>query len=469
MYIKKLELANFQVIEKFTAEFDGAIYFVTGDNELGKSTLLKAIGALLTGSRDAVLRNGAEKGFAKMIVGDDGEEYDVQLSFTEANPRGTLTIKQKTSGMQTNNVSMLQKLFGYQDFDAVEFSRWSESAEGRRKQIEVIKSLMPAEIRQQIEEIDAAVARIKEERTGVNRDCKTFAGFVTELEKKLTEGDEEKYAQPMDMAALMEKQKANVQLMEKAKTAKEMKALRESQIAEIPDLKAEAEKRLSETKADCAELLIEAEAAYHKAVAEINAKEKAAQDEYEQTLVELSDKQADLEKRLATCNDWLAKFEATNADLATIPTMIAEAEAHNQKHAIVSQLMEKRDLYESVKAQAAGMDAEIAEKGEQRAALVAQAKLPIDGLTFGDDGLVLNGVPFVPGKVSDSQIMEVATKLVIAANPKVKVFRIARGESLGEKRLKAIVEMAKANGFQGFIENVVRGQEDLQIEEYTEV
>lgn len=469
MYIKKLELANFQVIEKFTAEFDGAIYFVTGDNELGKSTLLKAIGALLTGSRDAVLRNGAEKGFAKMIVGDDGEEYDVQLSFTEANPRGTLTIKQKTSGMQTNNVSMLQKLFGYQDFDAVEFSRWSESAEGRRKQIEVIKALMPAEIRQQIEEIDAAVARIKEERTGVNRDCKTFAGFVTELEKKLTKGDEEKYAQPMDMAALMEKQKVNVKLMEKAKSVKEMKALRESQIAEIPDLKAEAEKTLDETKASCARLLIEAEAAYHKAVAEINAKEKAAQDEYEQTLVELSDKQADYEKRLAACNDWLAKFEATNAELATIPAMIAEAEAHNQKHAIVSQLKEKRDLYESVKAQADGMDAEIAEKGEQRAALVAQAKLPIDGLTFGEDGLVLNGVPFVPGKVSDSQIMEVATKLVIAANPKVKVFRIARGESLGEKRLKAIVEMAKANGFQGFIENVVRGQEDLQIEEYTEV
>ena len=93
MYIKKLELLNFQVIEKFEAEFNGAVYFVTGDNELGKSTLLKAIGALLTGQRDDVLRNGASKGFAKMVVGDDGEEYDVQLSFTENNPRGTLTIK----------------------------------------------------------------------------------------------------------------------------------------------------------------------------------------------------------------------------------------------------------------------------------------------------------------------------------------------------------------------------------------
>ena len=47
MYIKKLQLLNFQVIESFDADFVGSVYFVTGDNELGKSTLLKAIGALL--------------------------------------------------------------------------------------------------------------------------------------------------------------------------------------------------------------------------------------------------------------------------------------------------------------------------------------------------------------------------------------------------------------------------------------
>lgn len=51
MYIKKLELLNFQVIKEFNADFEGNVYFITGDNELGKSTLLKAIGAMLTGSQ----------------------------------------------------------------------------------------------------------------------------------------------------------------------------------------------------------------------------------------------------------------------------------------------------------------------------------------------------------------------------------------------------------------------------------
>lgn len=107
MIVKKLKLVNFQVIKEFNADFDGNVYFITGDNELGKSTVLKAIGALLTGNRDAVLKNGESKGFAKMIVGDDGEEYEVELKFTKANPRGTLFIKSKTTGMKSDNVSML--------------------------------------------------------------------------------------------------------------------------------------------------------------------------------------------------------------------------------------------------------------------------------------------------------------------------------------------------------------------------
>lgn len=66
MYIKKLELLNFQVIKEFNADFEGNVYFITGDNELGKSTLLKAIGAMLT-NRDAVLKMERTKGLQKWL------------------------------------------------------------------------------------------------------------------------------------------------------------------------------------------------------------------------------------------------------------------------------------------------------------------------------------------------------------------------------------------------------------------
>ena len=147
---------------------------------------------------------------------------------------------------------------------------------------------------------------------------------------------------------------------------------------------------------------------------------------------------------------------------------MAEADAHNKKYNLVQQYKEKKAQFDSVVAAASKMDEEINGLSQERAGLIANAKLPISGLSFTDDGLELNGVPFVPGKVSDSQCMEIAAKLIIASNPKVKVFRIARGESLGEKRLKAIIDIAKKNGYQGFIEQVQRGQTEMQVEEYTE-
>lgn len=450
MYIKRLELLNFQVIEKFEADFDGNVYFITGDNELGKSTLLKAIGALLTGDRDAVLRNGASKGFAKMIVGDDGEEFDVSLSFTENNPRGTMTIRQKSTGMQTNNVSMLSRIFGYQDFDAVEFSRWSETAEGRRKQIAVVKSLLAPAVRERIEAIDTEVAGLKNERTGVNRDVKTFDTMVAQLAAQLEPGDEIKFAAPINVKDLMEKQATNAQLIEKAKTVRAALAQRNEQLAAIPERLEIAENGLNEAKEAARRMIEDAERTYKQTVEAIN-----------------RDK-ADFETRKKNAEDWLAKYEANNPENSNIPEQLEKADAHNKRYNLVCQYNEKKSQFDQIKKQSEQMDARIDQLGKEREQLIATAKLPIDGLTFTDDGLELNGVPFTPGKVSDSQIMEIAAKLVIASNPTVKVFRIARGESLGAKRLQTIVEIAKKNGFQGFIEQVQRGQNEMLVEEYTE-
>lgn len=450
MIVKKLELVNFQVIKEFNADFDGNVYFITGDNELGKSTVLKAIGALLTGNRDAVLKNGESKGFAKMIVGDDGEEYEVELKFTKANPRGTLSIKSKTTGMKSDNVSMLQKIFGYTDFDAVEFSRWSETAEGRRKQIEVVKSLLPEEVRTRIAEIDTTVAGLKTERTGVNRDLKTYKSISDAAGQGLTTQDLKTYAKQKDITELMKEQAENAQLIEKAKTVRSALEQRKKQLEEIP------------------ERLAEAKATYERAIEEAKKAIERTEKLYKEAIAQIESEKADYEARKANAEKWLANYEGNNPEKLDTAEQLRKAEEHNKKAAKVADYLSKKKQADDKKAEAEKMDSEIEELSAEREKLISSAKLPISGLSFSDDGLVLNDVPFVAGKVSDSQIMEVAAKLIIASNPTVKVFRIARGESLGQKRLQAILDLAKKEGFQGFIESVVRGQQDLIIEEYTE-
>lgn len=467
MYIKKLQLSNFQVIKDFDADFTGNVYFIKGDNELGKSTLLKAIGALLTGNRDEVLRNGEKKGFAKMVIGDDGEEYDVSLSFTEANPRGTLSIKQKSTGMQSNNISMLQKIFGYQDFDAVEFSRWSETAEGRRKQIAVVKALLPVEVRDRIEAIDTDVNALKQERTGVNRDVKTLTTLEKEAAAKLDSGDVEKYANPIDVAALMAEQAQAGALEEKAKQVRAAKAQREQQLAEIPERIRVAKSEYEVQKEALEERVEAAKKAYDLAIQNAKNGIKALEKHLAETLERIENESKDFETRKANAVKWLADYDE-NKPGTDIAERVAAANEHNRKHALVVDYITKRDNAHGATIKAEKMDAQVDNLLAERAGLITNAKLPINGLSFTDDGLELNGVPFVPGKVSDSQIMEIAAKLVIVSNPTVKVFRIARGESLGAKRLENIVAIAKKYGYQGFIENVVRGQEEISVEEYTE-
>lgn len=479
MIIKKLELSNFQVIKEFNADFEGNVYFITGDNELGKSTLLKAIGALLTGNRDSVLRNGEDKGFAKMVVGDDGEEYDVELRFTKANPRGTLSIKQKTTGMRSDNVSMLQKVFGYTDFDAVEFSRWSETAEGRRKQVEYVRALLPENVQKRIAEIDAEVTTVKDKRKEANAEVKTYTTICAAAEKQLKPGDVKTYAEKIDIADLMEEQNENARLIEKAKTVRTALQTRTEQLEAIPERVKQANadhdqaaKRIADDLAfeekEVARIIAEAQQRLADAKKEAETSKKLIDKGLKDTLKQIDADKADYETRKNNAAAWLAKYEENNPEKLDTAERLKQAEEHNKINALVVDYVAKKKQKDAAEKVAQTHEKTLSDLLKERETLIAKSKLPIAGLTFTDDGLELNGVPFVAGKVSDSQIMEVAAKLIIASNPTVKVFRIARGESLGAKRLQSLIELARKEGYQGFIEEVKRGQDDLIIEEYSE-
>lgn len=467
MTIKKITLQNFQVIKDFEADFEGNVYLITGDNELGKSTLLKAIGALLTGKRDDVLRNGEDKGFAKIVLDGDGKEYEVKLTYTKANPRGTLTIT--SEGRKSNNVSTLHSLFGYTDFDAVEFSRWSETAEGRRKQVEVVKRLLPIETLERIEAIDGETLIARESRRVANAKSDGLQTIYDEAAAKLQGVDVKQYEQPIDVSQLMAQQAERVKLEQQAQNVAKQRETRIAQLAEIPERFNSEDERYKLTKRNIELARNRAKEEYEQRLAEIDEEEQRNDEYHVETLSAIEAERLDFEKRKANADKWLSEYEAAKANRQDIETIIANASKHNAIVQLVADAESKRKALEDAR-NTQREEAEAVERLKtERDELVAKSKLPIDGLTFTEDGLELNGVPFVAGKVSDSQIMEVAVKLIIASNDKVKVFRIARGESLGAKRLQAIVDIAKANGFQGFIEQVQRGQNEMIVEEYQDI
>lgn len=477
MYIKQIQIQNFQAIKEFNGDFEGNVYLVTGENELGKSTLLKAIMVLLTGNRDEVLRNGEDKGFAKIVVGGDGKEYEVELRMTKANPRGTITINSKDTGLRSDRVTALQEIFGYQDFDANEFVSWSETAEGRRKQVQIVKSLLPIETQQRIFEIDAESTRIKEQRKEDNSTLKTYSTLLAKAEKEIKPGDVETYSEALDLQELLEQQAQAVKLEEKAKSVKEKLAQREKTIADVP-YKYQA---LERERAEYIKQRESAEKAAKKAMEDAiqQARELYTErisligKELDKNLAELDEmterikaEKEDAIKRRDNCKSWLENYEANKP--ADVSQKINDIQYHNEMHRKVEDYLAAKQNKEEASAKVADHEKKLISLSAEREALIKKADLPIIGLNFTEDGLELNGIPFVAGKVSDSQIMEVAAKLIIAKNPTVKVFRIARGESLGRKKLEALIRFAREQGYQGFLEMVVRDQNELRVEQYNE-
>jgi len=94
----------------------------------------------------------------------------------------------------------------------------------------------------------------------------------------------------------------------------------------------------------------------------------------------------------------------------------------------------------------------IARRTKQRNDAIAAAKMPVEGLGFGDGEVTYNGHPFA--QASGAEQLRVSVAIAMAGNPKLRVLRIKDGSLLDSKSLALLEEMADLNDFQVWIESV---------------
>jgi hypothetical protein len=73
-------------------------------------------------------------------------------------------------------------------------------------------------------------------------------------------------------------------------------------------------------------------------------------------------------------------------------------------------------------------------------------------MTFGEDELLLNGVPF--SQASDAERLRTSISIAIASNPKIRVMRVRDGSLLDEDSMGLLEKVAIDNDFQIWIERV---------------
>lgn len=96
--------------------------------------------------------------------------------------------------------------------------------------------------------------------------------------------------------------------------------------------------------------------------------------------------------------------------------------------------------------------ARIGEVTAQKVKALEKAKMPIEGLSVNDTGVIYNDIPF--SQLSSSEQLKVSLCIAMALNPKLRVIRITNGSLLDKESMNTIKKYAKKEKYQIWVEKV---------------
>lgn len=139
-------------------------------------------------------------------------------------------------------------------------------------------------------------------------------------------------------------------------------------------------------------------------------------------------------------------------DTAAIQDRIDSAESINASvrdykasQAVAAELSVARDDVEQ-------LTSDLAEIDQRKADGLAAAEMPVDGLSFDEEGVLYQGVPF--SRASGAEQIIVSAAMIIATDPEVRTMVIRNGNVMDEDSLAVLQEMCEDNNFQAFVEFV---------------
>jgi len=417
MKIVQLQAENVKRLKAVEISPEGHIVEITGRNGQGKSSVLDAIWWALAGTthiQAVPIRKGENEARIRLDLG----EIKVVRTFRKREDQTfttSIAVESTDGARYPSPQRMLDGLLGALSFDPLAFTRMDGKA-----QMEALKRFVPGVDFDAIEKANKADF---DRRTDVNRQAKAFraqaSGIVVPADAPAERIDDAALVAEMEQAgehnALIERRRAG----------------REAAAVEVKRLDAEAERIRSDIAALTDRLRF----------AEGHADEKREQLAKAGPLPDPIDTAA-LRERIADASRANAAI-ARREERARIEMQAAEVEA-----------------------QAAALTKTMEERTAAKREAIAKADLPVPGLGFGDDEILLEGVPF--DQASSAEQLRTSVAIAMAANPKLRVIRVQDGSLLDEEAMRILAEMAQAADYQVWIERVgVSGGVAIVIEDGT--
>lgn len=409
----ELRATNFKRLRAVRIKADGRVIKITGKNGQGKSSVLDAFSAAV-GGKKLCPAEPIRKGETEAQVYVDLGALRVTRRFWKptgesGDPYHSDVLVEFNNGQRPKKPQDFLATLGATEIaiDPIEFIRLKP-----KEQFDALRTLVPgfdfdknAKLRLQKEQ----------ERVLVGRDRDRAKGAAEAIEVDHTVGDK-----PLDVTAL-------VNQMAGASTHNSTIETRKRRRQETSDTAIE--------KRDEADAL-RAEAKQMEARAQLLDAEAVALDEL------------------------LAKAEPLPdpIDTTALQAQINDANRVNALVRLVQDRNKHREEYTVAAQKWNALQAEIVKLDEQKVEAIAAAKLPVAGLGFGDDAIMLGGVPFdqasMAEKLRASVAIAMASKNKGKDQPQIRVLAIHDGSLLDEDSLKLLEELAEDQDFIILLERV---------------
>ncbi len=466
---------------------DKAMILVGGKNGAGKSSLLDAISAALMGEKacpEEPIQRGKDSG--SVVVKLEG--YTVSRTWTrkaDGSVGSTLKIVGPDGGVGSPQTWLSGKM-GDLTCDPLAFMSAKPEAQADR-----LRKLTGLDV----STLDAARKRTFDARTEVGRDGQKEAAVLANM-PECSDAPEAPVVPTYVQAELVE-----AELVEAPQTSP-ASILEEIAAAELTERAAEAAAAALQTAARNCTLATERLGTIHSRIDRLRAELAAAESELageEERAGQLAaarvaasdalDAARSLIIPTAPLRSRLAGLEAENkaardaaqAQNAAARAKATEANAQAQRDAAAKNELARKAADEAngklrgkeayklqkqkvdaLRADYAAKTEEIAKVDAQKAAMLAAAKFPVDGLSFDKDGgVTYRDLPL--SQASGAERIRVSMAIALASNPTIKLVLIRDASLLDEDSLAMVAEMAEAAGAQVILERVGSGDPDAVI------
>lgn len=399
MKIIQLVSENIKRIRAITITPDGNLVVVGGDNANGKTSVLDSIAMALGGGKlipDQPIRRGQKHARVEIDLGD----LIVERRFTSKG--STLTVMPKDGREPFKSPqSVLDKLVGKLSFDPLEFVTMKPDA-----QLKTLKDLVGLDL----SDLEQKRKALYDDRTLANAEAKAL------------EGQLDGFREHKDVPAEIVSVEALWKEIDAAEEHNSEGALFQMSLEQNEQSVKRCEDEIARLRARAMELKAE------QAIHETNA---------------------------ANARLGIAEFEPK--DTEALREQIKTADEQNRK---IKENESRKRLTTAMRQKSANalnltnMIEDVDAEKEQR---LAEAEFPVPGLSFSEQGVLLNNLPF--DQASSAEQLKVSIAMGIAMNPKLKVLLIRDGSLLDENSLAMVARMAEVHSCQIWLERVSTGSE----------